>query len=91
MVHPMNSLTCETPMVERIARALTKPGQDWPQHVETARAVLLAMKGPTTAMLEAARPGIPFFDDLADDWDAMLTQAARPQGAEAWMDTRRRA
>jgi hypothetical protein len=91
MVRPMSQFDSETPLVERIARVLAHPPQDWPRHIETARAVLLAMKGPTQAMLEAARPGIPFFDDLTDDWDTMIAQAARQADAAGWGDGRKRA
>lgn len=72
----MTSQNSERPMLERVARVLAGNGEaEWPRHVETARAVLYALRGPTTDMLEAARPGLPFTDDLADDWDAMVAQA----------------
>jgi hypothetical protein len=77
MVHPMTIKNSELPMLERVARVLAGgDGANWFVHVERARAILLAMRTPTTEMLEAARPGLPFTDDLADDWDAMLGRAA---------------
>jgi hypothetical protein len=64
-------------MLQRVARVLAGANpNEWTRHIDMARAVLLAMRGPTASMIEAAHPGLPFADDLADDWDAMLTHAA---------------
>ncbi len=80
MLPPSN----ETPMLVRIARVLAEPQPaQWPLFLEKARAIMLAMRGPTTTMLEAAHPGLPFFDDLSEDWDRMVVYAAsEPAAAE---------
>jgi hypothetical protein len=79
-------------MLQRVARVLAGgDGADWFRHVEQARAVLLAMRTPTTAMLEAARPGLTFTDDLADDWDAMLAHAALDPAPDWQQEWRRKA
>jgi hypothetical protein len=75
---PLMTLTVsEHSMLQRVAQVLA--GSDpnaWPLYIDKARAIILAMRGPTSSMIEAAHPGIPFCDDLADDWDTMLTHAA---------------
>jgi hypothetical protein len=73
----MTLTVSEHSMLQRVAQVLAGPDPDsWPRYIDQARAIILAMRGPTTSMIEAAHPGIPFCDDLADDWDAMLTHAA---------------
>ncbi len=73
----MASQLNERPMLQRVAQVLAGgDGEDWVHYVDQARKVILAMREPTVEMLEAARPGLPFADDLSEDWDAMMLQAA---------------
>lgn len=59
--------------------------QAWEKYVERARTVIEAMREPTGAMTVAAtkvmptyprsQPGSSIFDDIADEWRAMISAA----------------
>jgi hypothetical protein len=64
-----------------VARALAKEfgSDDWPAFVEPARAAIRALREPTPAMLDAAVPGLPIWDELHDDWQKMIDNVAEEQ------------
>ncbi len=65
-------------MVEHVARAIAKVegNANWMLHIKTARAAILAMREPTTDMLEAATTGLPDWGSLPDEWRKMIDHAA---------------
>jgi hypothetical protein len=65
-------------MLERIARAiaLAHGGRDWQAYTQSARAAVLALREPTTDMLEAALPDTPDFGYLPEEWTAMIDHVA---------------
>ena len=68
-----------SPMIERVARALARSlgGDDWRPFTPAARAAVAAMREPTVDMLEAALPDMPDWGYLPDDWRAMIDHIAR--------------
>jgi len=82
-------------MVERVARAIVRAGAasgasdpddlekviefSWPHHVHIASAAILAMREPTEAMVDAARPHIDWLEtsesQIVGSFGAMIDAA----------------
>jgi hypothetical protein len=71
----------EDRMIVKVAKAIAIviSDTDWKAHVSTARAAVMAMREPTTAMLEAAMPDFPDWGYLPDEWRAMIDYVATEQ------------
>ena len=61
-------------MIVKVAKAIAivTGDTDWRVHIATARAAVKAMREPTSAMLEAAKPDLPDWGFLPDEWQAMI-------------------
>ena len=61
-------------MLERVARAIAivEGNEKGMLHIKMARAAILAMREPTTDMLEAATIGLPDWGSLPDEWKMMI-------------------
>jgi hypothetical protein len=68
-------------MIAKVAHAiaLAKGDADWKAHLVPARAAVMAMRVPTTAMLQAAIPDLPDWGYLPDEWRAMIDYVAAEQ------------
>lgn len=68
----------DSSMTERVARAIAQSlgANDWRAYVAAARAAVLAMREPTTDMLDAVLPDLPDWGYLPDDWRAMIDHVA---------------
>ena len=64
-------------MLERVARAIAivEGNEKGMLHIKMARAAILAMREPTTDMLEAATIGLPDWGSLLDEWKMMIDHA----------------
>jgi hypothetical protein len=71
-------MSASTIMLEKIARAiaLSHGSSDWRSYTQSARAAVLALREPTTDMLEAAVPDCPDFGFLPEEWTAMIDHVA---------------
>lgn len=71
-------MSASTAMLERVARAiaLAQGSSDWRPYAQSARAAVLALRDPTTDMLEAALPDAPDWGYLPDEWQAMIDHVA---------------
>ena len=65
-------------MLVRVARAIAtvEDNENGMLHIMMARAAILAMREPTTDMLEAATIGLPDWGSLPDEWKKMIDHAA---------------
>lgn len=61
-------------MIVKVAKAIASAtgDSDWKVHITTARAAVLAMREPSSQMLEAAMPDFPDWGFLPDEWQAMI-------------------
>lgn len=64
----------EDTMIVKVAKAIASAtgDSDWKVHITTARAAVLAMREPSSEMLEAAMPDLPDWGFLPDEWQAMI-------------------
>lgn len=65
-------------MIAKVAQAIAvaQGATDWQIHLGAARAAVIAMREPTTAMLQAAVPDLPDWGYLPDEWQAMIDYVA---------------
>jgi hypothetical protein len=82
-------------MIERVAKILAERNKsacnpDWTAWVDDARAIIVAMREPTEAMVEAGEltltepidaQGLPIECDEAAIWKAMIDAAGKQDGA----------
>jgi hypothetical protein len=68
-------------MIAKVAQAIAmaEGTTDWKAHLVPARAAVIAMRVPTTGMLQAAIPDLPDWGYLPDEWQAMIDYVAAEQ------------
>ena len=68
-------------MIDKVAQAIamTEGNTNWKVRLVAARAAVIAMREPSTAMLQAAIPDLPDWGYLPDEWQAMIDYVASEQ------------
>jgi hypothetical protein len=72
----------EITMIDRVALAIAAAlhDSDWKGYRTAALAAILALREPTSAMLDAATSGLPDWGNLPENWRAMIDRAAGING-----------
>lgn len=81
-------MTADNDMVERVANAIAQANMDprsdaWDErdaYMDMARAAIEAMREPTTAMFNAARPHMDSPSSNIAWWEAMIDAALKREG-----------